>query len=66
METLTKMDVDDIDMLGDWTVPETGLDGGDDPLDEAPFSVEELMRLAREHGLVPAADRSAQTDPGPA
>ena len=54
-------DTDEVDMLGDWMVPETGLDSGDDPLDESPFSAEELMRLAREHGLLPAADHSVPT-----
>ena len=49
------MEADDIDMLGSWEVPETGLDGGDDPLDEAPFTAEELMRLAAE--LMPDAVR---------
>ena len=47
------MEIDDEDMLGDWTVPETGLDSGDDPLDEAPFTAEELLRLAAE--LLPDA-----------
>lgn len=35
--------------------PETGFDSGDDPLDEAPFTAEELMRLAAE--LLPDAVR---------
>ena len=41
-------DVDDLDQLGDWETPETGLEGGDDPCDEAPFTAEELLRLAAE------------------
>ena len=41
-------DMDDLDFLGDWEAPETGFDGGDDPLDEAPFTAEELLRLAAE------------------
>ena len=49
-------DTDEVDVLGDWTVPETGFDGGDDPLDEAPFTAEELMCLAAE--LMPDAVRS--------
>ena len=47
------MDSDEVDILGDWTVPETGFDSGDDRLDESPFTAEELMQLAAEHGLVP-------------
>lgn len=49
-------DSDSEDMLGSWEAPETGLDGGDDPLDEAPFTAEELMRLAAE--LMPDAVRT--------
>ena len=49
------METDDEDILGDWTVPETGLDSGDDPLDEAPFTAEELLRLAAK--LIPDASR---------
>ena len=41
-------DVDDPDQLGDWETPETGFEGGDDPFDEAPFTAEELLRLAAE------------------
>ena len=49
-------DLDAEDMLGSWEAPETWLDGGDDPLDEAPFTAEELMRLAAE--LMPDAVRT--------
>ena len=48
-------DFDTEDILGSWEAPETGLDSGDDPLDEAPFTAEELMRLAAE--LLPDAVR---------
>jgi len=48
-------DFDTEDILGSWEAPETGLDSGDDPLDEAPFTAEELMRLAAE--LMPDAVR---------
>lgn len=48
-------DMDDLDLLGEWETPETGFEGGDDPLDEAPFTAEELLRLAAELLPEPAA-----------